>query len=231
MRQFQESIRPDEGIPAGLQSNWKLWQQAWERQQQAQKHLEVTATNLGAPATCQGAPRITVEQSGKNNIFFGNAAGAPGNHSYYLSFNDLYNSCIQFVFSSIYLCIYITTHLHTVYLDWLQAVLESNSRCAWKGQSSELSDSLRGHDRASLEMQLVTEIEWCQRFTGRPCPSELGDAVGGPGLVNSEMHFVAMIEGLWRYTGRPWSSEFGDILWDRDRVRLEMQLETEIDWS
>jgi hypothetical protein len=30
---------------------------------------------------------------------------------------------------SVYLCIYIATHLHTIYLDWLQAVLESNSRC------------------------------------------------------------------------------------------------------
>ena len=39
-------------------------------------------------------------------------------------------SCIQFEFSSMYLCIYIATHLHTLYLDWLQAVLESNSRCA-----------------------------------------------------------------------------------------------------
>jgi hypothetical protein len=29
-----------------------------------------------------------------------------------------------------HLCIYIATHLHTVYLDWLQVVLESNSRCA-----------------------------------------------------------------------------------------------------
>jgi len=34
-------------------------------------------------------------------------------------------SRIQFVFSSMYLCIYIATHLHTLYLDWLQAVLES----------------------------------------------------------------------------------------------------------
>jgi len=49
--------------------------------------LGAPATTLGAPATCLGAPQITVEQSGKNNIF-GNAAGVPGNHSYYLSFND-----------------------------------------------------------------------------------------------------------------------------------------------
>ena len=80
------------------------------------------ATNLGAPATCLGAPRTTVEQSGKNNILFGNAAGVPGNHSYYSSFND----CIL-IYVCMYLCINIATHLHTVNLDWLQAVLESNS--------------------------------------------------------------------------------------------------------
>jgi len=50
------------------------------------EHLGVPATSLGAPATSLGAPRITVEQSGKN--IFGNTASAPGNHSYYLSFND-----------------------------------------------------------------------------------------------------------------------------------------------
>jgi len=50
--------------------------------------LGVPVTSLGAPATSLGAPRITVEQSGKNNISFGNAAGAPGNHSYYILFND-----------------------------------------------------------------------------------------------------------------------------------------------
>jgi len=42
----------------------------------------------GAPTTSLGAPRITVEQSGKNNMFFGNAAGVPGNHSYYQLFNN-----------------------------------------------------------------------------------------------------------------------------------------------
>jgi len=30
-------------------------------------------------------------------------------------------SCIQFVFSCMYLCIYIATHLHTLYLDWLRS--------------------------------------------------------------------------------------------------------------
>jgi hypothetical protein len=56
--------------------------------------MVVPATSLGAPTTCLGvpatslgAPRLTVEQTQKN-IFFGNIPGAPGNHSYYLLFND-----------------------------------------------------------------------------------------------------------------------------------------------
>jgi len=55
--------------------------------------LGAPTTSLGAPETSLGASRITVELSG-NNIFFGNAAGASGNHSYYISFNDCENSCI-----------------------------------------------------------------------------------------------------------------------------------------
>jgi len=69
-------------------STWVHRRQAWERRGQSWERLGARTTGLGAPATSLGAPRITVEQSGKNNIFFGNAAGAPGNHSYYLSFND-----------------------------------------------------------------------------------------------------------------------------------------------
>jgi len=79
--------------------------------------------------------------------FFGNAAGAPGNHSYYLLFNNFQNLCIQFVFSSMYLCIYIATYLHTVYLDWQHAVFVSNSRCAWRWRSSERPPSLPQHVR------------------------------------------------------------------------------------
>jgi len=67
-------------------------------------------TSLGALATSLGAPQITVEQSGKNDVFFGNAAGAPGNHRYYLSFNNFEYSCIQCVFSSIYRYSYPSTH-------------------------------------------------------------------------------------------------------------------------
>jgi len=65
--------------------------------------------NLGVLATSLGAARIAAEQSA-NDILFGNTAGAPGNHCYYLSFNNFYNSCIQFVFLSQYLYSYQSTH-------------------------------------------------------------------------------------------------------------------------
>jgi len=44
--------------------------------------LTAPATSHRAPTTSPGAHQITVEQSRKN-IFFGKAAGAPGNHSCY----------------------------------------------------------------------------------------------------------------------------------------------------
>jgi hypothetical protein len=129
-------------------------------------------------STCEhlGARSITVEHSGKD-IFFGNVAGAPGNHSYYLSSNDCQNLCILFVFSSMYLCIDIATYLHTVYLDRQHVVIESNARCPWRWRSGELRDTLRGCDWASLAMQLVSVMECGQRFTGRPWSSEIVDAI------------------------------------------------------
>jgi len=62
-------------------------QSAGENFQCTWEWLGAPARSLEVPVTSLGAPRITVDQSW-NNIFFGNAAGAPGNHSYYLLFTD-----------------------------------------------------------------------------------------------------------------------------------------------
>jgi len=62
--------------------------QAWERQWQDWEHLGALVTTLKALATSLCACRITAEQSGKNIIICGNTAGVPGNHSYYLLFNN-----------------------------------------------------------------------------------------------------------------------------------------------
>ena len=64
-------------------------------------NLSALTTSLGGLVICLRASQRTVELSGKN-LFFENPAGGPGNHSYYLSFNDFEYSFIQFVFSSIY---------------------------------------------------------------------------------------------------------------------------------
>jgi len=69
-------------------STWESRRQAWERLGVLVTSLEVPTKHLGAPMTSLGARVITVEQSGKNIIIFGNAAGTSGNDSYYLSFND-----------------------------------------------------------------------------------------------------------------------------------------------
>jgi len=89
----------------------------WEHLQQAWEHLKASATSLGALTTSLGAARSAGNMPGSTNhkpgstdepgstsnqcrpagriiIFFANAAGAPGNHSYYLLFNIFWNSCI-----------------------------------------------------------------------------------------------------------------------------------------
>ena len=62
------------------------------------KRLGALTMGPGALATCLGSPQVTVEQSGKYNISFGNAAGVPGNHSYCIFSTNFYHSCIQIVF-------------------------------------------------------------------------------------------------------------------------------------
>jgi hypothetical protein len=109
MRQFQESIRRYEGIPASLQSSWERRLQSWE-------HLGAPATKLGGPATCLEAPRITVERSGKNNIVFGNGAGARLEIIATTYRSTIWKTHVLSLYShlSIYVSMYIATHLHTV---------------------------------------------------------------------------------------------------------------------
>jgi len=122
------------------------------------------------------------------------------NHSYYLSLNEFQNICIQFVFSSMYLYIYIATYLHTVYLNWQHTVIVSNLTGAWRWRSSELRDTLRGRHRASLERQLMTVIEWTQRCSGRPWWSEVGDELWGRDRARLERQLETEIEWTRRFT-------------------------------
>jgi hypothetical protein len=76
---------------------------------------------------------------------------------------------IQVVFSSMYLCINIATN-------------------------RQLRDTLRGRDRACLEMHLEGVIERLWRCTWRPKSSVLRDALAGRNRASLVMHLEAEIE-------------------------------------
>jgi len=150
------------------------------------------------------------------------------NHSYYLSFNNFQNLCIQFVFSSMCLCIYIATYLHTVYLDWQHTVIVSNSRCTSRWRSSQISVTLGGRDWVSWELNFEAVIERVWRFAWRPRSSELRDPLGSHDRASLEMHLEYEIEWTQRCTERPRMSKLRDALGGRDRANLEMHFEVMI---
>jgi len=125
---------------------------------------------LGSLTTRLAAPPITVAQSGKNDIFFGNATAAPGNHSHYVSLHDFQNWCIWFVFSSTYLGNYIDIHQCMVYLDWLHTALErtiwsvpedgSQVNLDWTESPrwNQLQHPITGHDWRSWVMHLEAQM-------------------------------------------------------------------------
>jgi len=114
-----------------------------------------------------------------------------------------------------YLCIYIATHLQTLYLDWLQAViLRGRDRILPVTLSTFVTPVSPYNRHRSLKMYLI-ELVW--------------DALGDVDRVNSEMHLEAVIERVWICTWRLRSSELGDALGDVDRVNSEMQLEAVIE--
>jgi len=109
-------------------------------------------------------------------------------------------------------------------IEWTQAVIERVWRWNWRSRLSELRDALGGRDRATMEMQLETKIEWTLRCTWTPWSSEFRDAIGDRNWVNSEIHSEAMIERVWRCTWRPWSCELRDALRCCDRESLDMHI-------
>jgi len=125
--------------------------------------LDVPKTCLGVRAMSQGASRITVEQSGKTSSL----------ETLKVDLEIIATTCCSTIFKthvlSLYshLCVYIATHLHMEYLDWLQRAFESNLRCAWTWRLRELKHTLWGHDPAS----------W--RCTWRLWLTNIGDALGG----------------------------------------------------
>ena len=87
------------------------------------------------------------------------------------------------------LCFYTTTHRHTVRQGWVQAEIESNSRCTWIWPLSFPCDSLWGGDRATLMMHVDAVIERIWRYTQRPCSNELWDGHQYCDWASVEMYF------------------------------------------
>ena len=110
------------------------------------------------------------------------------------------------------LWIYTGTDLQTVYQDWLQAVLDSNSRWAWKWRSSELRVTHRHRDWATLEMHMEVVIGWMWWYTWRPWSSELWDPLRDWDLQSLEMH----LERCWWQLG------------GRNLARLDIHMEAMI---
>jgi len=144
-------------IVIGLGTPESVWEHRW----QLWEHLD-------GPATILEAPWITDQLSGTNNIFFWNAAGAPGNHCYYLSFHNFLNSGIQFVFSSMYLYSYPCVH--------------------------GISGLAEGGTWEDIEVPLKMMIERTQRYTPRLWSSEFGDALWSHNHANLQ----AIIQEIWR---------------------------------
>jgi len=104
------------------------------------------------------------------------------NHSYYLSFNDFQNLCVQFVFSSMYLYNYLSTH--------------------------RISGLAARGDFQQFEVHLKMTIKWTQRYTPRLWSTEFGDAlVAGYDRARLEEYLeVVDLEAVDGKSARCWDS-------------------------
>jgi hypothetical protein len=95
---------------------------------------------MGSRAKRFGARQSAVEQPGNKEMFFGNAAGAPGNRRYYSSLND-FKICVFGLYT--HLCIYVSC-IYTR-LIW--------TGCRW--YSSTIGGAPGGGDQMTLELVLA----------------------------------------------------------------------------
>ena len=123
--------------------------------------------------------------------------------------------------------IYIATYLYMVYLDSMQVVCESNSRCTWKWQLCKLSDTFWSHNWASVKMKLEAVIECIWRYTIRPWWHEVSDALQTCDQGGMEIYKKAIIVR----SRRPQSSGFGGTLGECEEASLEMHWEAIIIWN
>jgi len=107
-----------------------------------------------------------------------------------------------------HLCIYIATHLHTVYLDWQQVEHKGDARCAWKSWLGEFRDTLQGRYWVSIEVDLEAVIKCSWRYTWRPSCSKFGDTFRRP----SSGEISPVLGGGW-WTVHPVLSLYSLVSW------------------
>jgi len=116
----------------------------------------------------------------------------------------MYSLCIL-IYVSMYIWIYIATHLQTGNLAWQQAVQESNSNSAYKYQSSNLRETLPVCNPATIEKHLEAVI----MRTWRAYLGEFRDTHDGVDWASLETHLEAMIKQVCRGSWTPSACEHG----------------------
>jgi hypothetical protein len=219
---MSESIRPQEGIPAGLQtgcagnmpgtainkpgSSWDRRQHTWELLQPVCKHLKSHWSRLWTTTSCGGtliAQLAIIANTYRSMII----------KTHLLILNSL-------------LWMYIPTGVHLVYWDWLQALLNNNLRCARKWPKSALSDELQARNRESLEIALKAVLVTLWRYTCRAWSWELKDECGDSDRASWGIHLGALMMRVWRCPCRLWSCKLGP--WNQVYVGIHLEGGSEV---
>ena len=124
--------------------------------------------DLGVPATSLGAPRITVEQSGRKNILFGNTAGECARKSYLLL---IVHQFLKFMYS-VCILIYVSMCLYSYSSIVLATVPD---RHFGSGSGSELNRCQIGGPGCQYTRTVNSGLVRCNS----PNPSELGRLSAG----------------------------------------------------
>jgi len=104
-------------------------------------------------------------------------------------------------------------------------MIERVWRCTGRPASSELRDTLGGHDRGHLEMPLEAEIARTQRCTWRAGSIVYGDVLQGHDGASLDMNFEVEMLQILRCTWRPWLGEFADALQGCNRMNMEAKID------
>jgi len=172
------------------ESSWKCWRCEWMCQPGDRNCQQFTWKHLPSQWSCVGQATSALQP-----------LLAPVNDSYYMWFNNVWNTCIQFLSSSMYGCIYIATCIYSRSSDRLQAGLEEILTCTCPCQSSQPVDGFCGHGPERLAIHLDAISMWPQRLSCSEVVDWLGKLalckLGGLNWGSLRIHIAARSSQLW----------------------------------